>query len=369
MTTRKALIEAVGSGPARPVGRPGAAAPAWAAAGRRAAQRFGRRRPAAGRWGHRPLPRCLASAPADVDQGDCGAKSTRSVASWRGADGLSSDLGRQPGPPAEHAALAVACKVGAHGAAWTKNPLCTIPTTRADQFKATAATSVFCEVRFAGPSVSAGRAAGPGAVRSVLSQVTTLEAIRASHRPSTPSGDQDAGWRNDPPRALPPRAGRVGSRRRPAAVRRAALVQRLDQRSPVRGYRALLDRALVGDLALDDARRRGQRMQARHPTGTQRVVGLDLDDQRGVGQAQPDAHGGAVPLGAGPPEVGCRARAVLGSRLGSPRLRARWHARPFPPSTAGRRSKRIAMPLAMFRRMPWAAVRSNCGAPMVWSKW
>ena len=68
----------------------------------------------------------------------------------------------------------------------------------------------------------------------------------------------------------------------------------------------------------------------------QRVVGLDLDHQRGIGQPQPVADGGAEHLGIGASSDGGHVRCSPESNRESPRPGGRLRNRPVPPCAAGR---------------------------------
>jgi hypothetical protein len=103
--------------------------------------------------------------------------------------------------------------------------------------------------------------------------------------------------------------------------------------------------------------------------GLQREVLLDLDDQAGVGQAHAVAHGGAEHLG-----VGASVRswvaitALLGQAAEAPDLAVAGVGHQFT-VRCWPGSKRTAVPLAMFSRMPLAAARSKRSAGLVSAKW
>jgi hypothetical protein len=78
-------------------------------------------------------------------------------------------------------------------------------------------------------------------------------------------------------------------------------VQRVDQRGAVLQHGALVDRALVGDLAPVDGGRLGQHVQARHPVGAAGGVA-----PQAVASAWKKARtaGGAAPRGSGASAAG-----------------------------------------------------------------
>ena len=115
----------------------------------------------------------------------------------------------------------------------------------------------------------------------------------------------------------------------------------------------------------------------------QSQVLFDFNQQVGVGQAHPVAHGGAKNLGVGASSNGGHYKVSFDEGLmGVGWVSSGPWVRPLNPNTTRSPakstsstvrcwpgSKRTAKPEAMFRRMPWAAERSKPSAALVSAKW